>query len=135
MTVPRDPAAVDGVGDEDDDAEPYCATCGQWIGMFHGLDGWRHFQGDPAPGGQRELYDAGHEAAPAWRVPPGRALPPADLELIRQALADASAWRSWQAEGAQCEECQQLDPGRCARHVADDELATSYEALLRRLAD
>ena len=48
--------------------EPYCATCGAWIGIFYGLTGWRHFRGDPAPGGQRELYEAGHPAAPAGQA-------------------------------------------------------------------
>ena len=58
----------------------------------------------------------------------------ADLDVVRQALADASAWRAWKAEGAGCEDCQRLDPGRCAEHAADDEMAAAYEALLRRLA-
>src|SRR5690349_14694494 len=52
--------------DDGEDIEPYCATCGEWIGIFHGLPGWQHFRGDPAPGGQRELYDPVHPAAPAW---------------------------------------------------------------------
>ena len=56
----------------------------------------------------------------------------ADLDVIRQALADASAWRAWKAEG--CGDCQRLDPGRCADHAADDEMAAAYDALLRRLA-
>jgi len=57
----------DDDGEPYDDDEPYCAECGALIGMFIGLTGWHHFRGDPAPGGQRELYDAGHEAAVAWR--------------------------------------------------------------------
>jgi hypothetical protein len=57
-----------------------------------------------------------------------------DLDVVRQALADASAWRAWKAEGAGCPDCQRLDPARCADHAADDEMAAAYEALLRRLA-
>lgn len=57
----------------DDDIEPYCTACGAWAGMFHGIDGWRHFRGDPASGGQREQYDADHVAVIGWTVPAGRA--------------------------------------------------------------
>jgi hypothetical protein len=66
-------AAFHAVGDqlaEGEGIEPYCATCGAWIGIFYGLAGWRHFHGDPAPGGQRELYEAGHPAAPAFSPRP-----------------------------------------------------------------
>lgn len=85
-----DPAEVeDGPGYE---LEPYCRTCGHWIGHFLGLDGWQHYRGDPAPGGQRTLYDAGHEADPAWCVPPGRSLAPAEVAVIRNALADTPAY-------------------------------------------
>ncbi len=54
-----------------------------------------------------ELFDPGHEAAVAWTVPPGRSLSPADIGLIRQALAGA--------------------------HAAGEARAASYESLLRRL--
>jgi hypothetical protein len=107
-------AATEG-DDEDDDAEPYCTVCGQWAAMFHGLAGWRHFRGDPAPGGKRELYDAGHEASVAWTVPAGRALSPADLRVIGEALADAHA-SQWCRDGA----------------AADR--AAAYVALLDRMA-
>jgi hypothetical protein len=70
---------------------------------------------------------------PAAPSPPG-ICEPADLGLVRQALADASAWRAWKAEGADCGDCDRLDPGRCVDHAADDELAAAYEDLLRRLA-
>jgi hypothetical protein len=83
-------AATEGEDDDLDDAEPFCVTCGNWIGMFHGLDGWQHFTGDPAPGGRRELHDADHDADPAWTIPAGRSLSPADMRVIRQALADAA---------------------------------------------
>ena len=64
----------------------------------------------------------------------GICLAQADLDVVRQALEDASAWRAWKAEGAGCADCERLDPGRCADHAADDELAAAYEALLHRLA-
>jgi hypothetical protein len=41
--------------DDADGLEPYCADCGHWIGMFFGLEGWRHFHGDPAPAAFRKL--------------------------------------------------------------------------------
>jgi hypothetical protein len=113
-------AATEGLDDdEDDDDEPYCVTCGRWMGMFHGLEDWRHFRGEGTAASPVELYDPGHEAAVAWTIPAGRSLCPADIALIGQALADAAAWRSWRAEGAHCEGCQRLDPGRCAGHAAD----------------
>jgi hypothetical protein len=95
-------AAFHAAADQADDGEniePYCATCGQWIGIFHGLDGWRHFRGDPAPGGQRELYDPGHPAAPTWCVPPGRALSPAQCRVLGQALADAITYQLYYLGG------------------------------------
>ena len=52
------------------DLEPYCVTCGEWTGMFMNLDGWHHYRGDPAPGGQRVLFDAGHDVVIGWKVPP-----------------------------------------------------------------
>jgi len=109
-----DPEAVEaGAGDE---LEPYCRTCGHWIGYFLGLDGWQHYRGEPARGGRRTLYDAGHEADPAWCVPPGRSLAPADLAVVRDALADghASQWHRG-------------EPGAAER-------ADAYSALLSRLA-
>jgi hypothetical protein len=127
-------AATEGVDDDEDAAEPYCVTCGRWVGMFHGLEGWRHFRGEGNAASPVELYDPGHEAVVAWTIPVGRSLCPADIALIGQALADAAAWRSWRAEGAHCEGCQRLDPGRCAGHAADDERGAAYDALLRRVA-
>ena len=109
-------AATEGVDDEDD-AEPYCTACGRWVGMFLGVEGWRHFRGEGTAASPVVLYDAGHEAVVAWAVPPGRSLSPADIGLIRQALADASAWRAWRSEGAACERCARLDPGRCPGSV------------------
>ncbi len=80
------------------------------------------------------LYDAGHEPEVAWTVPAGRSLSPADIGLIRQALADASARRAWRAEVAGCEDCAQLDPGRCPGHARDEQGTAGYDGLLRRLA-
>jgi hypothetical protein len=122
--------------DQDDDGtEQYCTTCGHWAGIFigHG-DGWHHYRGEGTAASPVELYDVGHEVTAARTVPAGRSLSPADIGIIRQALADASAWRSWRAEGMRCAECSRLDPGRCAGHAADDELAARYDALTGRLA-
>jgi hypothetical protein len=113
--------------------EPYCADCGHWIGMFHGLEGWRHFRGDPAPGGKRQLYDAGHEAAPAWCEPPGRAVSPADAVTIRQALADAEAYRRERA-GAYCYDCASSPMEACQDHLDDLDTADAYRDLAAELA-
>ena len=126
-------AAVEG-NDEEDNAEPYCLTCGEWIHMFHGVEGWRHFRGEGSAASPVVLYDAGHEPAVAWTVPAGRSLSPADIGLIRQALADAAAWRAWRAEGAGCEDCAQLDSDHCFGHARDDQRTAGYDGLLRRLA-
>ncbi len=66
---------------------------------------------------------AGAAAAPGSVL-----LAPADAEVVRQALADA-----WRAEGAGCEDCARLDPGRCVGRALDEQTAAGYEALLRRL--
>jgi hypothetical protein len=91
--------------DDPDDTETYCSACGHWIGVFLGMKGWHHFTGDPAPGGNRDLYDADHDPVPAWMIPVGRALAPADLHLVRQALAAAAADVSyWTPEAVAYEE-------------------------------
>ncbi len=118
--------------DDGEDLEPYCATCGAWIGVFYGLAGWRHFRGDPAPGGQRELYDPDHEAAPAWCIPPGRALSPAQARTVGQALADAAACRLHRAD--HCADCPN-DPDRaCPDHAGDTGRALAYRQLAAELA-
>jgi hypothetical protein len=124
-------AATEG-DDDEDDAEPYRTACGRWVHMFQGFEGWRHFRGEGTAASRVELYDAGHEAVVRWTVPPG-SLSPADIGIIRQALADASAWRSWRAEGAGCEACARLDPDRCPGHALDEQVAAGYDGLLRRL--
>ncbi len=113
--------------------EPYCATCGAWIGIFHGLAGWRHFRGDPAPGGQRELYEAGHEAAPAFCPPPGRALCPAQARTTGQALTDAITSRQQRAGGG-CADCASDPAGPCPDHRAGTRRALAYRQLAATLA-
>jgi hypothetical protein len=124
--------------EQDDDEfggrESYCAECGHWIGMFFGLDGWHHFRGDPAPGGMRELYDAGHEAEAAWCRPPGRGISPADAAVLAHALADAEAYRRKRASDW-CADCEGHPAGACDQHVADLDQASEYAALARELED
>ncbi len=84
---------------DDDDTEPYCTACREWVGMFLGLEGWRHFRGDWAPGGVRTLFDADHEAAVGWTVPPGRGLSPAGLDMLRETLGDDAVRRLGLATG------------------------------------
>ena len=112
--------------------EPYCVTCGAWIGIFCGLAGWRHFRGDPAPGGQRELYEAGHPAVPAFCIPPGRALCPAQARTAGQALTDAIAYRLERAGGG-CADCEQGPAGACPGHLAGPG-ALAYRQLAAALA-
>ena len=94
-------AATEGVDDEDD-AEPYCLTCGQWVHMFHGYEGWRHFRGEGIAASPVELYDAGHEAV----------LASSPIELPRGAAARIrnSRSRSWPA--AQATERPENKPGK-----------------------
>jgi hypothetical protein len=116
-----DPAG--GGGDEDGDLdglEPYCAECGAWCGMFLGLVGWRHFRGEGTAASPVELFDAGHDAVVAWCQPPGRSVSPADAVTLRQALADAEAYRRDRA--AACED-----------HVDDLDQAEAYAGLGRQL--
>jgi len=114
--------------DDGDGTEPYCRTCGEWAGLFIGMDGWRHFRGDPEPGGQRELYDAGHEPVIGWTRPPGAALSPAGHRLLLAALADAASFRMEQA-GAYCLDCATSDDDLCAEHAAEVGHADAYRVL------
>jgi hypothetical protein len=57
-TVVGEPGDCDDLIEDDDTC--ICSTCGAWIGMFTGRAGWQHYRGQPL-----EIYDAGHEAAPA----------------------------------------------------------------------
>ena len=55
---------------EDDEPIPVCRRCGGQAGIFlnHGL-GWQHFRGDGTTAGAQEIYDPGHPAEVAWRLP------------------------------------------------------------------
>ena len=64
---------------------------------------------------QAELADICAAGPP---VPGPVTLTAAEAATVRQALADASAWRTWRTEGDR---------------DTDTELATAYESLLRRL--
>jgi hypothetical protein len=123
-------------GDHDDDGgedglEPCCAECGQWIGLFRGEAGWRHYRGDPR-GGKRELYDAGHDPAPAWCHPP--VLSPADLAVAVRALEDAAAWRRERA-AAYCWDCATAPQDACEAHLDDLDAADGYDRIAGTLTE
>ena len=121
-------------GDYDDSPglEPYCAECGAWIGMFLGLDGWQHFMGDLGPGGQRELFDAGHAASPSWCQPPGRTISPADAVTIRRALAEAEGSRRDRARMAGAPTAKATPPGRARCTWTTLDQADAFRDLGRR---
>jgi hypothetical protein len=55
--------------DQDDEAEPYCETCGSLVGIFLGHGGgWHHFRGEGTAASPVELFDAGHAAEVTWRL-------------------------------------------------------------------
>lgn len=110
--------------ERDDGTEPYCTTCREWVGMFHGLDGWHHFRGDPAPGGKRELYDAGHEGVIAWTVPPGRALSPGQMRTVLDALDVAAEYKRERVAG--CPDCEVHPAGLCTTCEMRLEQADAY---------
>lgn len=118
--------------DEFDGLEPYCAECGAWVGMFYGMDGWRHFRGDPAPGGRRQLFHAGHEAEVAWCRPPGTSISPADAAVLGQALTDAEGGRRDRA-GGWCADCAGSPAQACDDHLDDLDQADAYAGLGRQL--
>jgi len=127
---------IDRAGDDDlddDGTEPYCTVCGQWAGMFTGLDGWQHFRGDPAPGGTRELYDAGHAVVPAFVAPPARSVSPAQHALLLAALDEAAAM-SAKRGGADCSACGWSPAGVCGPHRAGLDRADAYRMLRGQLA-
>lgn len=101
---------------------------------FPGVPGWEHFCGAPVPGGQRKLFGTGHAVVPAWCEPPGRFISPAQAVTVRQALADAEAFRRDRA-GAQCADCQDHPAEACDNHVDDLDLADAYRDLAAMLAD
>jgi len=132
ITAARGAVNADGRADRggDDGTEPYCLTCGEWVGLFAGLEGWRHFRGDPGPGGIRALYAADHRPVIGWVVPPGRGLSPAGYGVLGQALADAVSHRD--PSGA-CLDCEEEYGGLCYDHAADLDKADAYLALARGL--
>jgi len=125
----RSELCVTGAG-LDDGTEPYCTTCGQWAGMFLGMEGWHHFRGDPSPGGRRTLFDAGHQAVIGWRRPPGLALSPAAHAVVGQALADAITCRD---PAGFCPDCETSEAGLCADHAEDLDRTDAYLAVARDL--
>jgi hypothetical protein len=127
-----DSGAADEAGEDDDGTEPYCTACGAFVGMFFGMTGWHHFRGDPAPGGRRVLYEAGHAAAVGWTVPPGRELSPADMTGIHGALDHAAAFLRDRAEQF-CDDCSRHPAGACDAHVDDLDAADAYRALAVQL--
>jgi hypothetical protein len=97
-------------------AVPYCAMCGHWAVPATDDGGWRHFHGNPAPGGARGPSDAGHAGHPvevAWCAPPAASVSPAQHEQLLAALDDAIAYRE---------------------HAAASGYATAYRMLRRQLA-
>jgi hypothetical protein len=121
-----------GASEEDDldGLEPYCAECGAWIGMFPGMDGWRHFRGAGTASSPVELFNACHAPVEAWCRP--AVLPPADTAVLGQALDDVQAYRRERAE-AYCYECAQHPAGACETHVDDLDQADAYAGLGRQL--
>ena len=94
-------------------AVPYCATCGDWTVRATDEGGWRHFRANPAAGGARGQYDAGHEVEVAWCAPPAASVSPAQHEQLLAALDDAIAYRE---------------------HAGASGYATAYRMLRRQLA-
>ncbi len=122
-----------GDGQEpDDDQEPFCTTCGEWAGMFAGMAGWHHYRGELAPGGQRELFDAGHQAVIGWTVPPGRALSLAGLAVVLDALSVATEYRRYRAS-LPCAYCDASPAELCEAHAADLDQAGEYDGLAARI--
>jgi len=119
-------------GAEDDGTEPYCTTCLSWVGMFFGLAGWHHFRGDPAPGGKRVLYEAGHAAEVAWIIPPGRGLSPADMAGVAGAL-DHAGQLMRERSAAGCEACVTAPAGACGACLDQAGQADRYAALAGRI--
>jgi hypothetical protein len=118
--------------DSDDGLQPYCTTCLSWVGMFHGMTGWHHFRGDPAPGSQRVLYEAGHPAAIGWIAPPGGALSPGDVRDALGALDHAGQLMRERAAGG-CEGCVTAPAGACDVCLDELDQTDAYAALAARL--
>jgi hypothetical protein len=58
-----------------DPGEAACRACGAQLGIFAGLDGWRHWHWRPVAdlaalsGQRREVFEAGHEPDPVFARP------------------------------------------------------------------
>ncbi len=122
--------AVDRADEDEDGTEAHCTVCGQWAGMFLGMDGWHHFRGDPAPGGKRELYDAGHAPVIGWARPV--LLAPAELGTVLDGLAVAAEYRRYRAS-LTCQACAEHPAELCEDHQADLDAAEAYEDLAARI--
>jgi hypothetical protein len=97
------------------------------------MEGWHHYHGQGTSTSLVEIYDAGHEAALAWCQPPGRSHSPTDAVTIRQALADAEAYRRERAR-AYCHDCKRHPAGACEDHLNDLDAADAYRDLAAELA-
>jgi hypothetical protein len=69
-------AILDAVGpgdetadaDADENAAPFCAVCGERVGIFlHLSPDWRHYRGEE-PGGPFETFAPGHEPVVTWHT-------------------------------------------------------------------
>jgi hypothetical protein len=115
-----------GLGGE----EPYCTACGEWAGLFIGMEGWHHYRGDPAPGGQRSLYDTDHAAVIGWRRLP--VLTTAKLGTVLAAMDDAAMSRTERA-GFYCMDCSLSPAEVCQAHADDLDVADAYRQVAREL--
>lgn len=115
---------------DEDGSDPYCTVCGEWAGLFAGPEGWQHFRGDPAPGGQRRLHDAGHKPVIGWMRPPGLPLSSAGLDTLALMLGDALAYRQLRQACCHCD----ASSSRLCEGCADDrERAGSFRAVAAAL--
>jgi hypothetical protein len=91
--------------EEDNDCtEPYCTTCSLWAGMFHGMDGWRHFRGDPAPAASGSCTTPGMRRSSPGRCPPAWASPRHRVATVLDALDVAAEYKRDRA--ATCADCE-----------------------------
>ena len=70
----RDSKLVERLQDQldhqyDDEPEPYCSACGADLGIFAGrqAEGWLHYSGQGTAAAPVQIFEAGHDAAVAWR--------------------------------------------------------------------
>jgi hypothetical protein len=58
-------ADEDGAGEE---PEPFCAFCGERLGIFaYAGPDWLHYRGED-PGGPFQVFDPGHDSVITWRT-------------------------------------------------------------------